>query len=94
MILLTLARYILECSLLDYTFVTLKDSLKAAASLYLAFKMCNKVVDAKEFFKYTGNIYILFRKRCWIDINLLIFEILKQHIFCDFMSLIFIIQFV
>lgn len=53
MILLTLARYILECSLLDYKFVTLKDSQKAAASLYLAFKMCNKVIEAKEFFKYT-----------------------------------------
>jgi len=74
MILLTLARYILECSLLDYKFVTLKDSLKAAASLYLAFKMCNKVIETKEFFKYTGNIYILFRKHCWTDI--VIFEIL------------------
>ncbi|XP_050062252.1 G2/mitotic-specific cyclin-B3 [Aphis gossypii] len=53
MILLTLARYILECSLLEYKFVTLKDSLKAAASLYLAFKMCNKVIETKEFLKYT-----------------------------------------
>ncbi|XP_025198112.1 G2/mitotic-specific cyclin-B3 [Melanaphis sacchari] len=53
MILLTLARYILECSLLEYKFVILKDSLKAAASLYLAFKMCNKEIETKEFFKYT-----------------------------------------
>lgn len=63
MILLTLARYILECSLLEYKFVTLKDSLKAAASLYLAFKMCNKVIETKEFLKYTGNIYILLRNK-------------------------------
>lgn len=64
MILLTLARYILECSLLEYKFVTLKDSLKAAASLYLAFKMCNKVIETKEFLKYTGNIYVLIKKHC------------------------------
>lgn len=57
MFLLTLARYILECSLLDYTFVTLKDSLKAAAALYLAFKMCSKTIDAKDLKKFTG-IYI------------------------------------
>lgn len=54
MLLLTLARFILESSLLDYHFVTIKDSLKAAASLYLALKMYSKPVDAKEFFKYTG----------------------------------------
>lgn len=52
--LLTLARYILESSLLDYNFVTSKDSLNAAASLYLAFKMYSKKFDAKEFHKYTG----------------------------------------
>lgn len=57
MVLLTLARYILECSLLDYNFVTSTDSLMAAASLYLAFKMCHKPVDTKEFHKYTG-IYL------------------------------------
>ncbi|XP_025418291.1 G2/mitotic-specific cyclin-B3 isoform X1 [Sipha flava] len=54
MFLLTLARYILECSLLDYTFVTLKDSLKAAAALYLAFKMCFKTINAKDLKKFTG----------------------------------------
>lgn len=54
--LLTLARYILENSLLEYTFVTIKDSLKAAAALYLAFKMCLKSIDAKDFQKYTGKI--------------------------------------
>jgi len=36
---LTLARYILELSLQDYSFVYVKDSLKAAAALFLALKM-------------------------------------------------------
>lgn len=36
---LTLARYILELSLQDYSFSYLSDSLKACASLYLAMKM-------------------------------------------------------
>lgn len=61
MILLTLARYILECSLLDYKFITSKDSLKAAAALFLAFKMCSKMVDAKEFQKYTGKTKFTFK---------------------------------
>lgn len=56
MILLTLARYILELSLLDYKFVTVKESLKASAALFLAFKMYSILVDSKEFFKYTGMI--------------------------------------
>lgn len=59
MVLLTLARYILEYSLLDYKYVTLKDSLMAAASLYLAFKMCHKSVGTKEFRKYTGRFVII-----------------------------------
>lgn len=54
MMLLTLARYILECSLMDYSFVTVRDSLKAAAALYLSFKMHAKSIDPKEFNKYTG----------------------------------------
>jgi G2/mitotic-specific cyclin-B3 len=36
---LTLARYILELSLQDYSFVYIKDSLKACAALFLALKM-------------------------------------------------------
>lgn len=36
---LTLARYILELSLQDYTFAPERDSLKACAALYLAMKM-------------------------------------------------------
>jgi len=54
MILLTLARYILELSLLDYKFVTVKESLKASAALFLSFKMFSRSVDANDFFKYTG----------------------------------------
>jgi len=57
MIQLTLARYVLECSLLEYNFVTTKESLKAASSLYLAFKMNCKSVDENEFHKFTGIIY-------------------------------------
>ena len=37
---LTLARYILELSLQDYSFCYVLDSLKACAALYLAMKMC------------------------------------------------------
>lgn len=37
--LLTLARFVLEYTLMDYNIVTLSDSKMAAAALYLAFKM-------------------------------------------------------
>ena len=36
---LTLARYILELSLQDYSFAYVRDSIKACAALYLAMKM-------------------------------------------------------
>lgn len=36
---LTLARYILEFSLMEYETVTLRDSLLASAALYLALRM-------------------------------------------------------
>jgi len=39
---LTLARYVLELSLMDYALVTESESLKACASLYLAFKLALK----------------------------------------------------
>jgi len=38
---LTLARYILEMSLMESSLVSKKDSLIAAAALYIAIKMCN-----------------------------------------------------
>lgn len=42
---LTLARYILETSLLDYQFCYEKESLKAAASLFIALRMTNESWD-------------------------------------------------
>ncbi|XP_050438913.1 G2/mitotic-specific cyclin-B3 isoform X2 [Adelges cooleyi] len=54
MVMLTLARYILERSLMDYSFVMIKESLKGASALYLAFKMCSNPVKHNEFLKYTG----------------------------------------
>lgn len=39
---LTLARFILELSLQDYKFASIKDSLKACAALYLALKMAER----------------------------------------------------
>lgn len=57
MIILTLARYILECSLLEYKLVTTKGSLKSASALYLSFKMCKINIDTIEFHKYTGILF-------------------------------------
>ncbi|XP_050527673.1 G2/mitotic-specific cyclin-B3 [Daktulosphaira vitifoliae] len=54
MVMLTLARYILERCLMEYSFVTIKDSLKGASALYLAFQMCSKPLNHTEFYKYTG----------------------------------------
>lgn len=36
---LTLARYILELSLMEYNLITVRDSMLAAAALYIAQKM-------------------------------------------------------
>jgi len=52
---LTLARFILELSLQEYKFASVKDSLKACAALYLALKM---VVRYEMINKTTGNILI------------------------------------
>lgn len=60
MVILTLARYILECSLLEYRFVTTRGSLKSASALYLSFKMCKINVDTKEFHKYTGILFKIY----------------------------------
>lgn len=56
---LTLARYILEFSLMDYDTIRISDSKLAAAALYLAIKM-KKVsgwTNILEF--YTGMLYNL-----------------------------------
>lgn len=52
---LTLARFILEYSLMDYATVTITDSKLAAAALYLALRMKNisKWTSTLEF--YTGK---------------------------------------
>lgn len=44
---LTLARFILELSLQDYKFASVKDSLKACAALYLALKMAERYEGSK-----------------------------------------------
>jgi hypothetical protein len=52
--LLTLARFILELSLLDYSTVTLSDSKQAAAALYLAFRMVKHGDWTDSLVYYTG----------------------------------------
>lgn len=60
---LTLARFILEYSLMDYATVTVRDSKLASASMYLALKMKNISgwTPALEF--YSGNYYCFNNKR-------------------------------
>lgn len=55
MTVLTLARFILEYSLMDYATVTVRDSKLAAAALYLALRMTKvcRWTTALEF--YSGN---------------------------------------
>ena len=49
---LTLARYILELSLQDYSFAYVRDSIKACAALYLAMKMA---VAYEKILRKNGN---------------------------------------
>ncbi len=49
---LTLARYILELSLQDYSFAYVRDSIKACAALYLAMKMA---VAYEKILRENGN---------------------------------------
>lgn len=53
---LTLARYILEYSLMDYKTVTMNDSKLAAGALYLALKMKNISGWTPTLEFYTGNL--------------------------------------
>lgn len=55
--LLTLARYILELSLMDYSTVTLSDSKQAAAALYLAFRMVKHDTWNDTLVFYTGMYF-------------------------------------
>lgn len=51
---LTLARFILEYSLMDYTTVTIRDSVLASAALYLALRMKHISSWTKTLQYYTG----------------------------------------
>lgn len=53
--LLTLARFILEYTLMDYNIVTLSDSKMAAAALYLAFKMKKEQEWDNTLIHFSGN---------------------------------------
>ena len=55
--LLTLARFILELSLMDYSTVTLSDSKQAAAALYLAFRMVKHGNWTESLVSYTGETF-------------------------------------
>lgn len=55
MSILTLARYILEFSLMDYETITLSDSKMASAALYMALRMNNKPSWDKSLEYYTGK---------------------------------------
>lgn len=52
---LTLARFILEFSLMNYELITLSDSKVAAACLFMALRMNNKVGWNKTFEYYSGK---------------------------------------
>lgn len=54
---LTLARYILEFSLMNYDMVTLSDSKVAAACLFMALRMNNKAGWNKTLEHFSGKIY-------------------------------------
>ena len=52
---LTLARFILEFSLMSYDMITQRDSKVAAASLFMALRMNNKTGWNKTLEYYSGN---------------------------------------
>lgn len=56
--LLTLARFILEFTLMDYCTVTLSDSKLAAAALYLAIKMKEEQEWDDTLIYFTGNLLL------------------------------------
>lgn len=55
MVVLTLARFILEYSLMDYTTIQLSDSRMAAAALFIALRMNNFEGWNESFEYYSGN---------------------------------------
>lgn len=52
---LTLARYILEFSLMNYDVISLSDSKMASACLFMALRMNNKTGWNKTLEHYTGE---------------------------------------
>lgn len=56
---LTLARYILEFSLMDYSIVGLRDSKLACAALFIAMRMNNMPGWNKTLEFYSGNMVTL-----------------------------------
>lgn len=56
---LTLARFILEFSLMSYDLITLSDSKIAAASLFMALRMSNKTGWNKTLEYFSGNIHFI-----------------------------------
>lgn len=57
MSILTLARFILEFSLMDYATVTLRDSQLASAALYIALRMNSEPPWTPTLEYYTGNYF-------------------------------------
>lgn len=56
---LTLARFVLESCLLEYSFISFSDSKMAAAALYLAIKMKNLGAWTPTHVYYTGIFYFI-----------------------------------
>lgn len=55
---LTLARFILEFSLMNYEMVTISDSKVAAACLFIALRMNDKTGWNKQLQYYSGNFQV------------------------------------
>lgn len=56
---LTLARFILEFSLMSYDLITLSDSKIAAASLFMALRMNNKTGWNKTLEHFSGKYFTM-----------------------------------
>lgn len=58
---LTLARFILEFSLMNYDMITLSDSKIAAACLFMALRMNQKTGWNKTLEYFSGNLMLLIK---------------------------------
>lgn len=70
MSILTLARYILEFSLMDYATITVRDSQLASAALYIALRMNFEPPWSVTLEYYTGLfiVYVVFPLFCYINL--------------------------